>query len=241
MTTTETDPFFETMRKSAAEPLDPELAASIIHIPGIGKKIEHRLYIEVPYSPAMNGLINERFRAKSRRAKEALAARDWGLLFALYERPFRFEVILDYGTAMDDADYWPLLADCIQDTENLWQVKQFIPILLNPVHKDPAQRYLLMDEIERAKLAAMPESFPVYRGCRAHNRSGWSWTTDPDKARWFARRWDLPGLVLSGSVRRADVVAYWVGRNESEIFIDPRKVRGRTERAVGPRNPQPQD
>ena len=64
---------------------------------------------------------------------------------------------------------------------------------------------------------------------------GWSWTTDPDKAEWFARRFAVRGkecFVAEGTVSKQYVIAYFTGRNESEIVVDPRRVVVSTTRRI---------
>jgi hypothetical protein len=70
----------------------------------------------------------------------------------------------------------------------------------------------------------------VYRGGNPFSvRRGISWTTDPKIAGKFARtmggRQPVPGgVVITGLVRRSDVLAYLVDRGESEVIVDPKLV-----------------
>jgi hypothetical protein len=65
-----------------------------------------------------------------------------------------------------------------------------------------------------------PWIIQVWRGT-AYERSirGISWTTDRGRAEWFARRLGrrIP-LVAVGTVARKDVMAVFLGREESEII-----------------------
>jgi hypothetical protein len=71
----------------------------------------------------------------------------------------------------------------------------------------------------------------VFRGGPPFNlRGGFAWTTDPKVARRFAngagvRTPQAGGIVISGLVRHRDVIAYITDRNESEVIVDPRRVR----------------
>jgi len=67
----------------------------------------------------------------------------------------------------------------------------------------------------------------VYRGTTWGRRRGMSWTTDIDRARWFAARWQLRGErgeVFTAIVPPAAVLAL-VGdpenHNEEEVVVDP--------------------
>jgi len=81
---------------------------------------------------------------------------------------------------------------------------------------------------ERAKLEKMPSSFNVWRGVGDRGGVGLSWTTDYDKAVWFARRVNPDSqLVLYGRVKRRDVHAFFADRKESEIVAWKVEVRRR--------------
>ena len=86
-----------------------------------------------------------------------------------------------------------------------------------------------MDPKERHALNAMPKVFTVYRGVAHVEASrGMSWTIDREKALWFARRFagddKRTPLLITANVRRIDVMAHYLGRNESEIVVMPEHV-----------------
>lgn len=83
-----------------------------------------------------------------------------------------------------------------------------------------------LEDSEREALEAMPDFITVYRGCGSWNELGWSWTTDREKARWFAKRAFGPPerLVQRVTVHKKDVLAYLTGRNESEIVLNPQDL-----------------
>lgn len=80
----------------------------------------------------------------------------------------------------------------------------------------------MMDEKERAALAALPHRITVYRGCYPINRSGLSWSTDRAVAAKFptlmryCRPNDRP-LLREGIVQR-DRVVLKLDRREQEII-----------------------
>ena len=71
----------------------------------------------------------------------------------------------------------------------------------------------------------------IYRGGPPFGlTNGFAWTTDPKVARKFAngagvRVKQVGGVVISGLVRHRDVIAYITNRHESEVIVDPRRVR----------------
>jgi hypothetical protein len=57
---------------------------------------------------------------------------------------------------------------------------------------------------------------------------GLSWTTDPDKARWYHERNELIGLaskVLHGYAKPEGVLAFCDRRPEHEVIVHPRRIR----------------
>jgi len=92
----------------------------------------------------------------------------------------------------------------------------------------------VMTEDETAALAALPDPITVYRGCGPDNIRGWCWSTDEAVARAFpfTRRYkqEVP-LLIAGTVRKRDVVALKLDREEAEI-IAPRGVRIKLEQSL---------
>jgi hypothetical protein len=99
-------------------------------------------------------------------------------------------------------------------------------------------RESLMSTEEHAALAAMPDELKIWRGCgNDAGERGISWTTEKKKAEFFAnyacgsRRAFLTGAagtrptVVSAVCSKEDVLAYFTERDESEILVDPSKLR----------------
>jgi hypothetical protein len=89
---------------------------------------------------------------------------------------------------------------------------------------------MMMDEAERAALAALPDPLRVFRGFSLddHER-GFSWTISRELAEWFAQRFALLGgeaRVASGLIAKAKVIAYLSSRNEDEVLALPEDVHG---------------
>ena len=72
----------------------------------------------------------------------------------------------------------------------------------------------------------------VYRGAAQNRMRGFSWTVDPDRARWFADRSagaGFPALVFAVTVPVSHVLAALgvEGRSEGEIILNPNRLHGR--------------
>ena len=65
---------------------------------------------------------------------------------------------------------------------------------------------------------------------------GLSWTQDREQAIWFAKRFHAVhgerGKVIEGICKKADVLAYFAGRDEQEIVVDPEKVMKQKRAAI---------
>ena len=71
----------------------------------------------------------------------------------------------------------------------------------------------------------------IYRGCPTPTSARrMSWTLDLERARWFAGRqaffgYTGAGLVYQGTVDSVDALAYFTGREEAEVVVDPKAIR----------------
>lgn len=196
------------------EPLHPDLEEHLV-VTDFGRMVHHPLVIEIMPRPA---LVNHRYEEKRKALDEAKAAGNWRQVVWLHERPYRLDAFMSISDLLDDDNYWSLLADIWIDSENIWQnLDQWRQLFESTRSGSP------MTDEEEAALAAMPDPVPVYRGgVEDANEYGLSWTTDRERAEWFAVRMtgdDEVGVVLDGLVAKKDVAAYFMGRGESEIVV----------------------
>lgn len=196
------------------EPLHPDLEECLV-MTGFGRMVHHPLVIEHAPRPA---LVNVRYEAKRQALLEAMREGEWSRVIWLHERPYRLDAFMQIEDDLDDDEYWSLLADIWIDSENIWQnTDQWRQLFESRRSGSP------MTDEEEAALAAMPDPIPVYRGgVEDANEYGLSWTTDRERAEWFAVRMtadDEVGVVLEGMVAKKDVAAYFTGRGENEIVV----------------------
>ena len=88
----------------------------------------------------------------------------------------------------------------------------------------------LMDKEEYEYYCELPNVIEVYRGVAVGRakEDGLSWTCNRKTAEWFANRFnysDNKGYIIKGVIDKADVFAYFNGRNEDEICCNSSKVR----------------
>jgi hypothetical protein len=164
------------------------------------------LYFSI-YSAETCEQANRRCLQKKAEAQQALSAKDWRGYVRLHERPYRLRALRRcHRAGLHGEHYWEQVSSVWRDTENAYQHKAD---WLKVWSADEPDRWAVMNEGERLALAKMPERFPVWRGVRdKRGNSGLSWTTDRDKAIWFANRFKSPkALLLAGVVTRSDVWA----------------------------------
>ena len=56
-----------------------------------------------------------------------------------------------------------------------------------------------------------------------------SWTLDRQTAEWFAHRFGENGTVYEAQIDKKHIYAYFSGRNESEVIVDPSYLTNITE------------
>jgi hypothetical protein len=74
---------------------------------------------------------------------------------------------------------------------------------------------------------APTEALTIYRGATWGRRRGMAWSTDPERAAWFATRDELhkrDALVYTVTVEPSTVLALLDGRNEAEVVVDPTEL-----------------
>lgn len=83
----------------------------------------------------------------------------------------------------------------------------------------------LMDEEEYGLFRGLDDVVTVYRGVTSYNArnvKALSWTLNRDTAKWFAHRFGEQGTVYEAQIRKEHICAVFLGRNESEVIVDPK-------------------
>jgi len=212
-------------------PLHPDLVPHVCEN-SLGAMIHHKLIISIMHHERLNKTVNAQYEFKKAKVDAAKAEKDWSLYVFLHERPYRLDAFSEIsGQWNDPASFWQLVGSIWQDSENIYQNRgQWLKLWSSTI----PNRSSVMDEEDQEALAALPETFKVYRGVsRAKAAQGLSWTLDYDKAVWFSKRAmrvvDSAGkpVVVEGAVQKSDVLAHFTGRNEDEIVILPQHVKDR--------------
>ena len=73
-----------------------------------------------------------------------------------------------------------------------------------------------------------PEVVEVYRGITDYNKKyvkALSWTLSKKTAEWFADRFSSKGIIYKALIPKEHILAYFNGRNEKEIVLDPKYLQ----------------
>jgi hypothetical protein len=153
----------------------------------------------------------------AQKAANALRAKDWHSFIYLHERPWRPFILWSVADQIDDQVYWDLTRGVWIDSENIWQNRVVWHQLLLT-----SRRGSFMSEENRAEFEKLPDPVTVYRGyVKGKNFSGYSWTTDQEKAWWFAKRFAHLGTpqVRRATLSKDRLFAYINDRDEQEVII----------------------
>ena len=206
------------------EELDPDLKYYINDSNGF-PVLQHPLVYAVPYMPQLNNMYNRQYLAKKEQLANALDTGDWDGYVYLHERPYRLDALLEISDDVDDATFWSLLSGIWTDSENIRQNQEIWNEIFDS-GRDGMEN--MMKDEERDALAALPKKIKIYQGHTGDRDDGWSWTTDEKVALWFALRFSKmegsEAQVTEATVDKDNVLAYLLGRGESEILTSPEDV-----------------
>ena len=219
-----------------AEDLHPDLEKHIDPEGPLGAFLQHPLVFFAAYDPIFNAHVNKLYLQKKKQANKARKDKNWNRFIWLHERPYRLDAYMDICKNMKPAEYWTILRDIWIDAE-FPGVNQKVWLHLF-MRKHPDRRKLMTGK-ERRVLGTLPkEEMDIYRGYYGdEHQEGMSWTTSYDKASWFAKRFagddkNREPLVAEAVCNKKDVIAYFNGRKENEILIDPKDITIRRSQAV---------
>ncbi len=194
--------------------LHPDLQPYVEHNPGKGLlsvMLRHPLVFQVPfYSWKM---ANNQYALKKEHVDRLMAEGKTDEVLVYYERPYRMRFLLEHQDQIPIEQLRESLIWVWMDTEFPRQFG-YVPVL-----RLFRRAGYLTDTDKR--LSGM---LSIFRGCTPKWRRGISWTLDAEKVGWFATRLGLKGKVYAGTVEADKILAYFVGRGEEEVVVDPKSI-----------------
>lgn len=178
--------------------------------------VHHPLVVEVlPFWK----MCNEKYERKQRQLAEALRRADWHTVIYLHERPYRLDALRTFWLekAFDLAQFRELLPDVWSDSEPDDADRRYLTMW-----RQAAKPGICYSDVSLR--LTQPEA--IYRGGgKPDEKLGIAWTTDYNTARFFALRYRDIGCIWTATCDLADVLGYITDRNESEVIIDPLRVK----------------
>lgn len=209
------------------EELHPDLEGHIYPMTSGMDMIHHPRLIAPMYSPSQNALYNVAYATVSERIEKALVEENWDRYVFSHERPYRVSVFRRLLADRPDIErelLIPLLSSVWIDSENVNETKDDWDMIWGEFEGFDPIRLAVCDE-DRKTFEELPEIVTVYRGYNEHSEGQWesySWTLKIDTATFFAKRLasrDATPTILTGTVRKSDILAVFTVRGESEITV----------------------
>lgn len=163
-------------------------------------------------------------KARKMMEKQIDKATSYSHLFMMVQKPY-YPALFKYSAQyLGEKDF----ADALAYT---WTTTEFpnhdANVSLNEflnMFKKANKEYLMNEECLDA-YNALPDKITVYRGtCLQSTTKALSWTTDIDKARWFAGRFGDNGKVHEAQIDKKDVFAYFADGGEKEVVLNYKKL-----------------
>lgn len=192
--------------------------------------------------------LNKRFRLKRQLIKEALREGDIHKALVWYEKPYRIDAIRQWwrnrgrevvllGCEFGLGDEGRVrIPDFTREEFAVALMEAWMAVEMPSQH--PVSFYVslfrdagwITDVVDDDGVMSPKPNMPLtlYRGVqvKAYARR-LSWTTDPAKAEWFARRWKERGYIYQITAQPEQLLARFTGRNESEYVVDIDNVKPR--------------
>lgn len=144
----------------------------------------------------------------------------WNMMLVKYHLTF-LKYIKPY---LSRKDFSTLLADAWVTSEN---PNQDVNVSVRTAASwfRQADKRFLMEADEFDVWQKLPDTFQIYRGVAVgRNPRGLSWTQNIKTAEWFAHRFDTEtaqGYIQTATIERKRALAYFNGRGEDELVVDP--------------------
>jgi hypothetical protein len=150
---------------------------------------------------------------------DAIDREDWQSVLWQMPKGCYGEILSMIAWKLADAERAALVREAWTGTENPYRDRDVWLMLFT----DRCPREQLMTAEDLACYRALAPVVEIWRGSRKplHAR-GLSWTVEPDIAAWYARRYfGNDGRVYNVRVLRESIIAYFAGRGESEVIVNP--------------------
>ena len=150
-------------------------------------------------------------------------ARNAFQIYMMTNKPYGMTFLKFAAPHLSKEDYSAILSDAWIRSENPNDDPNLPQSKLVEMFASADNSYLMTSE-EKQIYDELPSVVTVYRGVTSYNSeniTALSWTLDKDVAGWFSKRFEEDGTVYQANIHKNHILAYFGGRNESEVIVDP--------------------
>lgn len=145
-------------------------------------------------------------------------------ILMLFDKPYYLTFIKYAASDLSQKDLGHLLSDAwimaaAPNNDHNVSKRELVALF-----KSVSPQYL-MDQDEYQVYQSLGDIVTVYRGVALSNKTSvkaLSWTLDYKTAEGFAHPFGKEGTVYRAQIQKKHIHAYFAGRNESEVIVDPR-------------------
>ena len=145
----------------------------------------------------------------------------------LMNKPYRLQFLKAIMSMTSKRDFGTCLRDAWMSTENIsMQAGVATDDLIHMFQYADPTTLMTKEEFETLVYFKKVSRITVYRGITGYNKASlpdaMSYTDNIKVAEWFATRFNQPdGEVIKKKIDTESILAYFTGRNESEVVINP--------------------
>lgn len=146
------------------------------------------------------------------------------MFYALLNKPYYLTALKLIQDDLSAEDFSAILAYCWISSEYPHMDNNVPERSLIAMFKKAKPEYL-MDADELKTFNSMPDRLVIYRGVTSYNAKyvrAMAWSVDKKVADWFAHRFNENGTVYRAEIDKENAFAYFAGRNEKEIVVNPK-------------------
>lgn len=142
-------------------------------------------------------------------------------LFSSFERAFPLYMAIGREPT---AVFWKVVLEWWNACDGIWHLRHDFLAAFR-LRKADLNPYALMGDDDRSFFDGLPERIVVHRGSDRRRVRGLGWTTNKERAAWFAKGGRLgrqrDPVIATASIAKANVFFVSAARKESEVVLDP--------------------
>jgi hypothetical protein len=169
--------------------------------------------------------IMELLQSKDMEIDAAWEAKNWNSYIFAHARPYRIHALGNVLSVCRASKCWKVIIEVWMDSEHISQhYDEWMDIWARGFDNNGTQRKMIAAAMsQKSKLLhqSLPEYFTVYRGYSNEAAlRGFSWTTNRDKALWFAKRSGRKDSFIAAlQISKAEALIILDDRSEQEVIL----------------------